>query len=79
MKDKCQILDSFKPRDEVEVSYNLNGNEYNGKYYVNLVAWKIIHLGEHQDQRSAPIPTTSTLRDEVDIMQSLDDMDQIPF
>jgi hypothetical protein len=25
----------------VMVSFNLRGNEYNGKYYVNLQAWKI--------------------------------------
>lgn len=24
-----------------EVSYNLRGREYNGKYYVNLSAWKV--------------------------------------
>jgi len=77
LKDKCQILDSYKVDDEVEVCYNLNGSEYNGKYYVNLLAWKITHLGEHQDQRSAPI-TTNTLRDEVEIMH-LDEMEDCPF
>ena len=25
------------------VAFNLRGNEYNGKYYVNLQGWKIGH------------------------------------
>jgi len=29
---------------EVEVSFNVRGNEYNGKYYVNLQAWKVFGL-----------------------------------
>lgn len=41
VKDKCAILDSYQVGQEVEVDYNLRGNEYNGKYYVSLQAWKI--------------------------------------
>lgn len=76
MKDKCTILDSFKVGDQVEVAYNLNGSEYKGKHYVNLVAWKITHLGEHQDRKSAPIPTTNTLKDE---MPDFDNTSDCPF
>jgi hypothetical protein len=43
-KDKCSLLDSVKVGDSVDVSINLKGNEYNGKYYVNLQAWKIEQL-----------------------------------
>ena len=41
IKDKCALLDNFKVNDSVNCSINLRGNEYNGKYYVNLQAWKI--------------------------------------
>lgn len=41
IKDKCDKLDSFGEGQEVEVAINLRGNEYNGKYYVNLQGWKI--------------------------------------
>jgi single-strand DNA-binding protein len=27
--------------DQVNVSFDINGREWNGKYFVNLVAWKI--------------------------------------
>ena len=49
VKDKCAILDKYKVGDSVTVSYNLRGNEYNGKYYVNLQAWRI-EAGEQAAQ-----------------------------
>lgn len=45
VKDKCSVLDAYKVGDEVEVGINLRGNEYNGKYYVNVQGWKINKLG----------------------------------
>lgn len=41
VKDRTNLIDSFKPGDKVKVSFNLRGNEYNGRYFVNLGAWKI--------------------------------------
>jgi len=41
IKDKCSILDKYKAGDSVEVGINLRGNEYEGKYYVNIQGWKI--------------------------------------
>ena len=38
---KVVLLDSLKVGDNVDVSFNIRGNEYNGKYFVNLQAWKI--------------------------------------
>lgn len=40
-KDKCSLLDNYNQGDTVTASFNLRGNEYKGKYYVNLQAWKI--------------------------------------
>jgi single-strand DNA-binding protein len=40
-QDKCNILDKFKEGQEVEVSFNLRGREWNGKYFTNLEAWKV--------------------------------------
>ena len=42
-KDKCSILDKYELGQSVTVGFNLRGNEYKGKYYVNLQAWKIGH------------------------------------
>lgn len=41
VKDKCTLLDSFNPGQEVQVTFDIRGNEYNGKYYVSLSCWKI--------------------------------------
>ena len=41
VKDKCKLLDSYGVGQPVKVSFNVKGNEYNGKYYVKLEAWKI--------------------------------------
>ncbi len=40
-RDKVDKLNGLNEGDDVTVSFNLRGNEYNGKYYVNLQAWKI--------------------------------------
>ena len=41
VNDNCAKLDSFSEGQEVKVGFNLRGNEFKGKYYVSLSAWKI--------------------------------------
>lgn len=41
LNDKVDLLNDFQVGDEVTVAFNLRGREYNGKYYNNLIAWKI--------------------------------------
>ncbi len=41
IKDKTALLDGFSEGQRVKASFNIRGNEYKGKYYVNLQAWKI--------------------------------------
>lgn len=52
IKDKCDILNNYNEGDLVDVSINLRGNEYEGKYYVNIQGWKIDKLGTE----TTPIP-----------------------
>lgn len=40
----ADFLKYNKVDKEVEVSFNVRGNKYNGKYYVNLQAWKVFGL-----------------------------------
>jgi hypothetical protein len=40
-KEKCALLDSFRPGDDVQVTFDIRGREYNGKYYVDLACWKL--------------------------------------
>lgn len=41
VKDKCPLLDPLELGQDVQVNFDIRGNEYNGKYYVNLACWKI--------------------------------------
>ena len=41
VKDKCSMLDSFEAGQDVDVTFDIRGNEFNGKYFVNLSCWKI--------------------------------------
>lgn len=39
--DKSSLLEDFKEGDEVDVAFNLESREFNGKWYHNINAWKI--------------------------------------
>ena len=49
-KERADILQDLNKGDEVSVGFNLRGNEYNSKYYVNLVAWKVDRKSASQEQ-----------------------------
>ena len=87
VKDKCAILDNYKEGSDVKVSFDIRGNEYNGKYYVNLSCWKLeggsggggggdgSRSDEYsQESPASPEPSAADLRKEDDF-----DDDQIPF
>jgi single-strand DNA-binding protein len=57
VKDKTSLLDQFKPGQEVTVSFDLRGNEYKGRYFVDLQAWKISHVGEPMQAASGAAET----------------------
>jgi non-homologous end joining protein Ku len=45
VKDKVDDFIKYnKVGKSVEVDFNIRGNEYNGKYYVSLSAWKVFSL-----------------------------------
>lgn len=41
VRDKIEQLDSLSIGDELKVTFDIRGNEFKGRYYVNLNAWKI--------------------------------------
>ena len=45
IKERTDLIDAYNQGDTVKVHFNLRGNEYNGKYFVNLQAWRIEPLG----------------------------------
>lgn len=41
LKDKISLLDSLSVGQTVTVSFDIRGREYNGRYFNNLVGWRI--------------------------------------
>jgi len=87
VKDKCAMLDDYKEGQEVQVNFDIRGNEYNGKYFVNLSCWKLSGKdgggsggGDYSQEEepakgaSSPEPSAADLRKNDDF-----DDDDIPF
>jgi len=74
--DNVEYLDSFNVGDNVKIAYIIRGNEYNGKYYVNLRAIAIGHLDETGKAKiaKAPVAKPSPIITQVD-----SDDDDLPF
>ncbi|MFK8056393.1 MAG: DUF3127 domain-containing protein [Saprospiraceae bacterium] len=41
IQDRCSLLDAYNEGDEVTVSFDLRGREWQDKYFTNLHAWRI--------------------------------------
>jgi len=53
--NKVSLLAGFKVGDQVEVSFNLESREFNGKWYTDANAWKINPVQPaNEKQGSAP-------------------------
>lgn len=71
VQDKVALLDALQPGQEVTVTFDIRGREYNGRYFNNLQGWKVVtQSGEStstvQDQSPAPpYPTPSDFDDDI--------------
>ncbi len=54
LKEKISLLDSVSIEDDLKVTFDVRGREYNGKYFVNLNAWKVESSGGGQGGSPAP-------------------------
>ncbi len=41
VQDKVALLDALQPGQEVTVTFDIRGREYNGRYFNNLQGWKV--------------------------------------
>lgn len=55
-QDRCGLIDAHKVGDTVTVFFDLRGRELNGKYFTNLVAWKIVDGNGQQETRKQAAP-----------------------
>jgi len=45
LKEKVELVDKLKTGDKVKVTFDINGREWNEKYFVNLIAFRIETAG----------------------------------
>ena len=68
VQDKIALLDSLKVGQEVTVTFDIRGREYNGRYFNNLQGWKIVPMGEEPtitlEEQSPPYPAPSDFEDD---------------
>lgn len=72
VQDKAALLDALQPGQEVTVSFDIRGREYNGRYFNNLQGWKVV-AADNASTHAAP-PTS-----EPDYPTPSDFGDDIPF
>ncbi|MHB9147247.1 MAG: DUF3127 domain-containing protein [Candidatus Amoebophilus sp.] len=77
IQDRCELLDSFQPGQEVEVSFNLKGRKWvnpegETKYFNSLQAWRIEVPNNNGEQMPAIESSTSA-------NNSMNDEDDLPF
>lgn len=41
VQDRCELLDKYEENQPIKVHFDLRGREWNGKYFVNLNAWRL--------------------------------------
>ena len=65
VKDKAKLLDDLQPGQEVTVTFDIRGREYNGRYFNNLQGWKV--SSETMDKQSKENSTSAENLDQPDI------------
>ncbi len=40
-QDRCQLLENYEEGEEIKVHFDLNGREWQGKFFTNLTCWRI--------------------------------------
>ncbi|MDC0404382.1 DUF3127 domain-containing protein [Porticoccaceae bacterium] len=74
LKEKADLLNDLVVGEEVNVSFNIRGREYNGKYFNNLTAWRIEKIANQVQvptATAAPAPTVSAQENEDDFWKDV--------
>ena len=54
VKEKTSLTDGMQIDDPVKVTFDIRGNEYKERFYVNLNAWKLESLGGGSTPNQTP-------------------------
>ena len=53
VQDRVSLLDEVDVGDDVTVSFDIRGREFNGRYFNNLQGWKVVPAGAGADDSIA--------------------------
>ncbi len=53
VKEKTALVEGLNRGDQVTVHFDIRGNEYQGKYFVNLNCWKLDRAGAQAAPKAA--------------------------
>lgn len=82
IKERIDMVDQLKTGDNVTVHFNIRGNEYQGKYYVNLQAWRIdkgAGATSSAPSTSAASPAAAPMPNTAPPAPEVGDEDDLPF
>ena len=60
MQEKISLLDSLATRQEVTVTFDIRGREYNGRYDKNLQGWNAASAADSDDFNQEQPPSDSS-------------------
>ena len=78
LQDRINLLDDIAVGQDITVSFDIRGREYNGRYFNNLVGWKI-QAAENAPENSQVPATASISEQDIDPKDLEDFDDDIPF
>jgi single-stranded DNA-binding protein len=70
VQDKIALLENLQEGQEVTVTFDIRGREYNGRYFNNLQGWKVVTLGNEaanpqgEQAQEPPYPTPADFQDD---------------
>ena len=77
-QERCDLIDAYSEGEEIKVSFDLRGREWDGKYFINLNAWRL-NRPSSTEKTDSPKPAVqdevlSTSHNEETFAQSFDDL-----
>lgn len=73
--DKTSLIEGLSAGEEVDVSFNVESREYNGKWFHNINAWKI----EKPSAENIPAPPPEFSADDIPPEPADDEANDLPF
>ncbi|MCB0540572.1 MAG: DUF3127 domain-containing protein [Bacteroidetes bacterium] len=80
-QDRCNIIDGYNEGEEIKVSFNLRGREWQGKFFTNLDAWRVEKNSGTSNQAQGEVDefNQDTPAGNEPPIDSREDLDDLPF